>query len=136
MAKQTDDFKYKGRSGVVKALSTTMQDIISAGADGSDLSEFTVVLGGGTARSVTIEVTDGVSNATIMLLSVAVNSGNSTTNPAIDLINGGSVSGIAQLPGVERIGTLNILPLPTGWKMRAKQDVGTDCFIIAKTKDY
>jgi hypothetical protein len=136
MAKQTEDFKYRGRSGVVKALTTAMQDILTAGADGSDVTEFTIVLNGSTARSVTIEVSDGTTTAIITLISVAINSGNSTTNPAIDLINGGSIAGIAQLPGIERIGTLNILPLPAGWKLRAKQDVGTDCLIIAKQKDY
>lgn len=136
MAKQTDDFKYRGRSGGVVALTTSFQDIAVAGADGSDVTDFTVVLNGATPRSVTIQVSDGTDTAIILLVSVAANSGNSTSNPAIDLINGGSISAIAQLPGVELIGTVNIYPLPAGMKLQAKQDVGTDCSIVFKQKDY
>ena|SRR5687768_9848577 len=136
MAKQTNDYKYTGRSGGVVALTTSMQDIAVGGAEGSDVTEFTVVLNGATPRSVTIEISDGTDTAIILLVSVAANSGNSTTNPGVDLINGGSISGISQLPGVELIGTVNIYPLPFGMKLRAKQDTGTDCSIVFKMKDY
>jgi hypothetical protein len=136
MAKQTNDYKYTGRSGGVTALTTSMADIATAGAEGSDVTEFTICNSGVSARSVTIEISDGTDTAIIFLVSVPASTGNSTTQPAIDTINGGSVSAVNKLPGVELIGTVNIYPLPPNMKLRAKQDVGTDCSIVWKMKDY
>lgn len=136
MAKQTNDYKYVGRSGGVNALTTSMADICTASAEGSDVTEFTICNSGVSTRSVTVEVSDGTDTAIIFLVSVPASAGNSTTNPAIDTINGGSVSAVNKLPGVELIGTVNIYPLPAGMKLRAKQDTGTDCSIVWKMKDY
>lgn len=138
MAKQTEDFKYRGRSSGVTALTTSFADIVTGGADDSDLTEFTLVNAGAGARSVTIQCVVGGVSAIILLISVPANAGNSTsiTSPAIELIKGGSVSGLAQLPGVEMVGTTFIYPLPFGAKLQAKQDAGTDISVVWKMKNY
>lgn len=137
MAKQTDDFKYRGRSAQITSLTTSMQDIATAGADGSDITAVIISLNGATPRSVTVEIYNGSTSHQVGVFSVAANSGFGTTNAPIDLVKGGDITGqYSQLPGTELLGTLQILPLPATWKLRAKQDTGTDCIITTKQKDY